>query len=138
MYIRTVQPELGTDVGTGLTAPIARPRQVDAAWRPMPSVWWPWMCQLLAADATWTSIELDLIALTPLRARGVAVEPGTPFTIRALRQRGEAELVEAWARDRELVTALAGRDRRSAWLYLGVGRQRTLLHRVVTTLGARP
>jgi hypothetical protein len=58
-------------------------------------------------------------------------------SIRAQRNRADVELVEAWARDLAMVSVLAGRDGRSSWMHLGVGRQRTLLDGVVTTLVTR-
>jgi hypothetical protein len=128
VYISSVSPDLGPALGTGAARATTRSRHADIAWRPMPSVWWPWMCQLLV---------VDLVASTPIRVRGTSVEPRTPFTIRAQRHRADVELVEAWARDTAMVSVLAGRDGRSSWMHLGVGRQRTLLHGVVSTLATR-
>lgn len=137
VYISSVSPDLGPALGTGAARATTRSRHADIAWRPMPSVWWPWMCQLLVADTSATWIELDLVASTSIRVRGTSVEPRTPFTIRAQRHRADVELVEAWARDTAMVSVLAGRDGRSSWMHLGVGRQRTLLHGVVSTLATR-
>jgi hypothetical protein len=137
VYISSVPTDLAPALGAGAPRAITRSRRVDVAWRPMPSVWWPWMCQLLVADTSPTSIELDLVALSPIRVRGTSIGPRTPFTIRAHRNRADVEFVEAWARDLAMVSVLAGRDGRSSWVYLGVGRQRTLLHGVVTTLVTR-
>jgi hypothetical protein len=137
MYLSSVSPDLAPALGAGAARVATRSRVADIAWRPMPSVWWPWMCQLLVADTSPTWIELDLVASTPIRVRGTSVEPRTPFTIRAQRHRADVELVEAWARDTAMVSVLAGRDGRSSWMYLGVGRQCTLLHGVVGTLITR-
>ncbi len=137
MYLSSVSPDLAPALGAGAARVATRSPLADIAWRPMPSVWWPWMCQLLVADTSPTSIELDLVGLNPIRVRGTSIEPRTPFTIRAQRNRADVELVEAWARDLAMVSVLAGRDGRSSWVYVGVGRQRTLLHGVVTTLVTR-
>jgi hypothetical protein len=135
VYVSTIPTEHAGALGAG--TPHATTRSVAVAWRPMPSVWWPWMCQLLVVDPSPAAIELDLVALTPIRVRGTSIEPRTPFTIRARRNRTDVELVEAWARDTAMLAVLAGRDGRSSWVHLGVGRQRTLLHDVVTTLVTR-
>src|SRR5262249_59964097 len=61
---------------------VAVPRPAPAPMsRPMPSVWWPWACQLLAADTTTGSVELDLLALEPCRLRGAIVAAGTGFSL---------------------------------------------------------
>jgi hypothetical protein len=108
-------------------------RTSNVAWRSMPSVWWPWMCQLLAVEAVDTSIVLELVALRAARVGGVRVEAGTPFTIRVAAS-ADRDLFTAWAEDAAVVTVLAGRQQRSSWACLGVGDRRTLLEGVSTTL----
>jgi hypothetical protein len=122
-----------------LRRPVLAPapsRRNTAAWRSMPSVWWPWMCQLLAVEASDTSIDLELVALRRARVGGATVEAGMPFTIRVAAPAADAELLTACAQNAEVVMVLAGRHERTAWVSLGVADRRTLLEGVSTTLVA--
>ncbi len=128
-------PTRDLDLRRPVLAP-APSRTNTVAWRSMPPVWWPWMCQLLAVEASDTSIDLELVALRPARVGGVRVEAGTPFTIRMAAPADDTELLTAWAQDGAVVTILAGRHERTAWASVGVGDRRTLLEGVSTTLAA--
>jgi len=110
--------------------------------RPMPSVWWPWACQLLAADTTTGSVELDLLALEPCRLRGAIVAAGTLFSLRAAaptpHTAGDLAAIAAWSATGTTVTLLAGHHRRSSWACLGTGHRRVLLTDVESNLGVEP
>jgi hypothetical protein len=123
------------DLGRPVLAP-APSRRNTVAWRSMPSVWWPWMCQLLAVEASDTSIDLELVALRRARVGGATVEAGTPFTVRMAAPAADNDLLTAWAQDAAVVMILAGRHERTAWVSLGVGDRRTLLEGASTTLVA--
>jgi hypothetical protein len=121
---------------TPTPVPAPAPSQANtAAWRSMPSVWWPWMCQLLAVETTATSVDLELVALRRARVGGGAVEAGTPFTIRVPRSAVDVDSISDWADRATVVMVLAGRHGRSSWACLGVSEQRILMEGVSTTLG---
>jgi hypothetical protein len=121
---------------TPTSAPALAPSQANTvAWRSMPSVWWPWMCQLLAVESSATSIDLELVALRPARAGGATVEAGTPFTIRVPRSAVDVDSISDWAERATVVMVLAGRHERSSWACLGVSDRRILLEGISTTLG---
>src|SRR5262245_48453499 len=106
---------------------------------PMPSVWWPWACQLLAVDTTTGSVELDLLALEPCRVRGSIVQPGTLFSVRAAAAAewpaGDLATVAGWSATATTLTLLAGHHRRSSWACLSAGHRRVLLTDVESNLG---
>ena len=102
----------------------------------MPSVWWPWMCQVLAIEESAASIDVELVALRPARVGGAMVEAGAPFTIRVPLAAADRDLLASWAEDGTVVMVLAGRHGRSSWVCLAVPDRRTLLEGVKTTLAA--
>jgi hypothetical protein len=130
-----LSPELMLEPGLRRPA-LAPSRSRHIAWRSMPSVWWPWPCQLLGVATSAESIDLDLLALRPARLRGRIVGAGTTFTVRAWRPTAECDVIAGWAAESVMVTILAGRHGRSSWLSLGVGRRRTLLDGALATLGS--
>jgi hypothetical protein len=109
------------------------------AWPAMPSVWWPWACQLLAVDTTTQSVDLDFVALRPGRVRGAVVEAGTLFTVRAIAATewptGDLAAVTGWSATATTVTLLAGHHRRSSWACVSAGHRRILLADVTSKLG---
>jgi hypothetical protein len=129
MQIATPTPVL--DSSPSAPAP-SRPRTV--AWRSMPSVWWPWMCQLLAVEESATSIDVELVAMRRARLCGTMVEAGAPFTIRVPLAAADGDLLSSWADEGAVVMVLAGRHGRSSWVCLAVPDRRTLLEGVTTTL----
>jgi hypothetical protein len=121
---------------TPTPTPAAAPSQANTvAWRSMPSVWWPWMCQLLAVESSATSIDLELVAMRPARVGGATVEVGTPFTIRVTRSAVDVDSISDWAEKATVVMVLAGRHGRTSWACLCVSDRRILLEGVSTTLG---
>jgi hypothetical protein len=105
----------------------------------MPSVWWPWACQLLTVDTTAPSVDLDFVALRPGRVRGAVVEAGTLFTVRTTAATewppSDLAVVAGWSQTATTVTLLAGHHRRSSWACLGAGHRRVLLTDVESNLG---
>jgi len=107
------------------------PDQVDAtpAWLPMPTVLWPWACQLVVVDAATAAV--DLIASEPRRVRGSTIEAGTPFSIRVTGSTESASsdlaVVAEWAMAGARVTLMASQHRRSSWVCLSRGHQRVVL-----------
>jgi hypothetical protein len=101
----------------------------------MPSVWWPWACQLLAVDTTTRSVGLDFVALEACRVRGAVVEAGTVFTLRASGANSDLAVVADWSVTGTTVTLLAGHHRRSSWACLSAGHRRVLLTDVESNLG---
>jgi hypothetical protein len=48
-------------------------------WRPMPCLWWPWLCQLLAVEDHHGAVDIELLVLEACRVQGRTVGPGTLF-----------------------------------------------------------
>jgi hypothetical protein len=107
-------------------------------WRPMPCVWWPWLCQLLAVEDHHGAVDIDLLVLEACRVvRGRSVRPGTLFSIRDDRiASAELDVVTAWAECGEVVTILAGRDGRHSWACLSRCHIRVVLTGPVSDLDA--
>ncbi len=107
------------------------------SWRPMPSVHWPWVCQLLFVDASTTA--LGLVSLERRRIRRTIVEAGTPFTIRVTGETesstSEFDIVAGWASIGARVALLADQHHRSSWVCLSLGYQRVVLTGVESNLG---
>ena len=118
-----------TRVGAGAARP----------WPPMPCVWWPWSCQLLAVEPSSTFVDLDLVSLEPRRIRGAIIEAGTPFSLRVTGHVGSSAadpaVVAGWVDIGAVVTLLAGRHRRSSWVCLSTGHRQVALTGVVSNLG---
>jgi hypothetical protein len=108
-----------------------RHRRADRTWRTMPSVWWPWMGQLVVIETEPRWVDLDLVALEPARIRGTIIPPGTLFSIRieqaAPSRFAELDTILLWAQAGTEVTILAGRAGRSAWLCLSRNHRRVVL-----------
>jgi len=139
MQISAPAPAPASTPGLDIRRPVLAPapsRTNTVAWRSMPSVWWPWMCQLLAVEAAEESIDLELVALRAARVGTVTIEAGTLFTIRVPASAADTDLVTGWAQDAAVVMVLASRHQRSSWACLGVGDRRMLLEGVSTTLAA--
>src|SRR5262245_41654233 len=96
MQISAPAPASALDARPSAPVP-SRPATV--AWRSMPAVWWPWMCQVLAVEASATSIDVELVALRPARVGGATVEAGTPYTIRAFLADADRDLLTSWAEE---------------------------------------
>jgi hypothetical protein len=97
----------------------------------MPSVWWPWMCQLVVVETSSRGVVLDLVAIEPGRAGRTTIPAGTLFSVRiepaAQSRPAELDTIYRWAQAGTEVTILAGRDGRSAWLCLSCYHQRVVL-----------
>jgi hypothetical protein len=119
------------------------PNRADAGagaacvWLPIPTVLWPWACQLLVVDAS--TVAVDLVSSAARRIRGTMVEAGTPFSIRVAgvseSSRGDLADLAGWATNGERVTLLASQHRRSSWACLSLGRRRVVLTGVESNLG---
>jgi hypothetical protein len=117
--------------------PRSRHPEERRPWQTMPSVWWPWLCQLLAVEDHHGAVDIDLLALEACRVRGTVVGPGTLFSIRDDSVAGhELDVVTAWAKNGEIVTILAGRDGRHSWACLSRRHIRVVLTRPVSDLDA--
>jgi hypothetical protein len=105
----------------------------------MPSLLWPWACQLLDVDVSTTAF--DLVSLEPRRVRGTIVEAGTPYSIRVTGQTGSSAsdlaVVADWAAIGARVTLLAGRHDRSSWVCLSLGHRRVVLDGVESHFGGQ-
>ena len=103
----------------------------------MPSVLWPWACELVVVDTAITAV--DLVALEPRRVRGTVVEAGTPFSIRLTGQTdsttSDLAVLAAWAATGARVSLLASQHARSSWICLSLGHWRVLLTGVESYLG---
>jgi hypothetical protein len=108
------------------------------SWEPMPTVLWPWACQLLVVDASTAAI--DLVSSERRRIRGTVVEVGTPFSIRVTdpteSSTADLRVVADWAASGTRVTLLASQHRRSSWVCLSLGHRRAVLVGVESHLGA--
>jgi hypothetical protein len=124
---------------TGFVVPPKSPFAMVAArsWGPMPTVLWPWACQLLVVDASTAAI--DLVSSERRRIRGMIVEAGTPFSIRVTdpteSSTSDLSVVAGWAASGTRVTLLASQHRRSSWVCLSLGHRRAVLVGVESHLG---
>ena len=100
-------------------------------WRVLPSVWWPWTCQLIFVEVAARSIHLDLVSLEPCQLAGTVLPVGTLVAIRlepdARPPCADSRALAGWAEAGASVTILAGRDGRSAWVCLSYGHQRLVV-----------
>jgi hypothetical protein len=119
-----------------LPTPVAEPIRTNPRWRPMPQVWWPWLCQLVDVDAA--NAVVDLVSAERPRSNRSFGPAGTPFTLRleGADNAGAADwqTLAHWVGAGAAVTVLAGRDRRSAWVCLCRGHERLMLTAVLTDL----
>ena len=100
-------------------------------WRVVPSVWWPWTCQLIFVEVAARSIHLDLVSLEPCQLAGTVLPVATVFSIRLVPDDrphcADLRVLAGWAETGASVTILAGRNGRSAWVCLSYGHQRLVL-----------